>query len=306
MTMAPQTAFDPLDGRPVTIVFGTFNYRAKLRQWIAAAASGTCRHWRILCMDRELRQWLVEAGYGPQAIDYYAVLPDAPRHDFATLARKDLMKALMPLRTRLFLHLANAGRDFIHSDADALWVRDPHPWLARHSGFDLLVSQGLEHPVSHYRRHRFVLCAGFFLCRANARTLSYFEKVESREHWDDQVRMNEVLLADPEGRWTMQESIPLVRREGRWRARSNKDWLHLLLEWARVRERIPHIALPRSVRDFRFLVTSRQVMCGQFAGGLTVGVIPWHLVVRRMPITSETLVQHAPPPAHAGRSTTGT
>lgn len=297
MAIAPQTAFDPLDGQPVTIVFGTFNYRAKVREWIEAAEKGTCRHWRILCMDPELRAWLVEAGYGPQAIDYYEVLPDAPRHDFAALARREVMKALMPLRTRLFLHLVNAGRDFIHSDADALWVRDPHPWLARHSGFDLLVSQGTFHPTSQYRRHRFVLCAGFFLCRANARTRTYFENVESREHWDDQVRMNKVLLDDPEGRWTVRDAVPLVyRRSPLWRPPSSRDRFHIVLERALVRARIPRVVLPGSLRRLRFIVTSREVILGQFGGGLRVGVIPWHLVIRKMPVTSETLVQHAPLP----------
>ena len=303
--MAPQTAFDPLDGEPVTIVFGTFNYRAKIREWIAAAESGTCRHWRILCMDRALREWLVESGYGAQAIDYYAVVPGAPRHDFAALAaldRWEAMKALMPLRTRLFLHLANAGRDFIHSDADALWVRDPHPWLARHSGIDLLASQGSMHPRSQFRRHRFVLCAGFFLCRANARTRSYFERVESRDHWDDQVRMNEVLLDDPEGRWTVKDPVPMVFQRGQWRPPSSKDRFRILAERAWVRARIPRNALPWSLRRFGVVVTSREIMSGRFGGGLTAGVIPLHLVGRKMPITSETLVQHAPPtPARAGR-----
>ena len=48
------------------------------------------------------------------------------------------------VRMRLFLHLAANGCDFIHSDADAFWLRDPRPWLMRHPDYDLLCSQGTK------------------------------------------------------------------------------------------------------------------------------------------------------------------
>ena len=52
------SAFDAVNGAPVTIVFGTFNYRETLRCWIELAVGGACDHWRIVCMDEELVRWM--------------------------------------------------------------------------------------------------------------------------------------------------------------------------------------------------------------------------------------------------------
>ncbi len=190
-------AFDTKTDQPVTIVFGTFNYREVIEKWIAAVHKLGYDGWRIVCMDRELIQWLEQRGDGVQAVDYYAVLPDAPRYDFGALSLKVRMDALMALRTRLFLHLARAGCDFLHSDADAFWMQDPRPYLAQHREYDLLMSQGISCPFEHYQRFGFVVCAGFFVCRANARTRAYFERIEALVNQQplDQQRMNLVLQA---------------------------------------------------------------------------------------------------------------
>ncbi|MCY4056675.1 MAG: putative nucleotide-diphospho-sugar transferase [Gammaproteobacteria bacterium] len=290
MRADPINAFDPLDGTPVTVVFATFNYRDQLLEWIDAARA-TCDHWRIVCVDDDLPRWLAARGHGANAVDLYSVLPDAARHDFASMDRGDRMRALMPLRTRLFLHLVRNGRDFIHSDADALWVQDPRPWLARHPGFDLLASQGTVFPPAQYLRHRFVLCAGFFLCRANSRTVAYFETVEAHPGWDDQERMNLVLLNDLDGHWTTDRPHYLVRRRGTWQP--TPAWMRLPLAALRPlgRWRLPGAPLSwwRPLRQIR---VSRRIVRGNFAGGLVVGVIPWHLIKRQMPRTAATLVQH--------------
>lgn len=287
----PLSAFDPLHGTPVTIVFGTFNYRDRVVEWIEAARRGTCDHWRIVCADRELVRWLAERGHRANAVDLHEVLPGAPRYDFTALSRRDRMRALMPLRTRLFLHLVRNGRDFIHSDADALWIRDPRPWLARHPAIDLLASQGIFWPVAQYLRHRFVLCAGFFVCRANRRTLAYFERVEALRDWDDQVRMNLVLLNDPQGRWRIDETAWMVRRRGLWRPAPAYMRLPLAIVRPLSRLGAPGERLGLS-RPFRHIRVSRGIIHGSFGDGLTVGVIPWHLIKRDMPRSAETLVQH--------------
>ena len=302
MSVDPLSAFDASNGVPVTIVFGTFNFRETIALWIEMARGGSCDHWRIVCMDEELVQWLHENGHGAQAVHYYDVLPSAPRHNFGELRRNQLMYALMPLRTRLFLHLAKAGRDFINSDADAFWVRDPRPWLARHSEFDLLVSQGAGFPACQYRRHHFVLCAGFFLCRSNDRTRIYFERVESLldENPTDQHRMNVVLTRDPAGSWDIRKPVMRYRRrKGRlWKEpsfalRTCLTLLRLLPTFAKRRM----IALIEK-RPFKFVRISSEVMRGRFSDDLTVGVIPMHLVSRSGITPACEYVWHQPPTPH--------
>ena len=327
------SAFDSTDEGPVAIVFGTFNFRPTVWRWIEAARRASCAGWRIVCLDRDLVRWLQEHGEGAQAVYYYDVLPDAPRHDFAALDRKALMRALLPLRTRLFLHLANAGRDFVHSDADAFWTSDPRRYMARHPDFDLLVSQGTAFPREHYLRFGFVLCAGFFLCRSNARTRDYFERVVALgpEDVDDQRCMNNVLLRDPEARWEI--CAPVLRRTPqrymyqRVRRLLARDSLRDLLTeaqrefgasvlrrrpfkvyWRRVRQRLRQPLAGsswvdvRSLRDrlasarkdgSRCVLTSEAIIRGGFSDGLTVGVIPMHLVTRyRVTARTRSLVVH--------------
>ena len=278
---------------PVVIVFGTFNYRATLRRWIRAARTAGCRGFRIVCMERDLSRWLSVEGHGEHAVYYYDVLPDAPRHDFGTLPDADRRRALFALRTRLFAWLALSGRDFVHSDGDAFWVVDPRPYLGRQTGFDLLVSQGTTWPPEHLQRYGFVLCAGFFLCRANARTADYFARVErlADEDSDDQRRMNAVLLDDPEARWEVRR--PVLRRRGRlgiWR-RTRVNLPAAEREWRDVGDL--RAALDAAGGGRNVLLTSDSIIRGRFGGGLAVGVIPMRLVTRaRVTGRTRALVAH--------------
>ena len=331
-------AFDTKTDEPVTIVFGTFNYREVIEKWIAAVHKLGYDGWRIVCMDRELIQWLEQRGDGVQAVDYYAVLPDAPRYDFGALSLKVRMDALMALRTRLFLHLARAGCDFLHSDTDAFWVQDPRPYLAQHREYDLLISQGIN-------RHRLgvVVCAGFFVCHANVRTRAYFEQIEALVDLDplDQPRMNLVLQCDREARWEIHRPVlhkrcigkaiqraflfhatrcmalrlgitspathrllfrlrlflslrvggkPDRDREARWEVhrpvlskrsldlhRGSMDMRTLTGIWAKARGGDLTMGL---LPTHQCVITSESVIRGRFSDGLTVGVIPMHLVSR--------------------------
>ncbi len=346
-------AFDTKTDQPVTIVFGTFNYRKMIEKWISAVRKLGYDGWRIVCMDRELVRWLEERGDGAQAVDYYAVLPDAPRHDFGTLSRGELMRALMPLRTRLFLHLAKAGHDFLHSDADAFWIQDPRPYLAQHREYDLLMSQGVTCPFGHYQRFGFVVCAGFFVCRANARTRAYFERIEALVNQQplDQQRMNLLLEHDREGRWEVHRPVLRKRRlqtfsrrvicmwqrlidyssilrtfvsrlkqfyspgVGRKTHRSalrkhkDKGWQpaaaglyspRLRWGWMDVRALAGILAKARGrgltmglLPTHKCVITSESVIRGRFSDGLTVGVIPMHLVTRiRVMPRDRSLVVH--------------
>ena len=283
MQPEPLSSFDPSEGTPVTIVIATFGFRKTVGRWIDFASQGACDHWRIVCMDWKLAAWLGGQGLGIHVVDYFNVFPDAPRVDFDALPRKERMRALMPARTRLFLHLARTGRDFIHSDADAFWLGDPRPWLGAQDEFDLVFSQGTIFPKEQYLRHRFVLCAGFFLCRANTRTEAYFEQVEALSDCmsDDQWRMNTVLLRDPQGRWEVRNPVNRIqlprvfwRRVPRLAGAAIPSVRRLLGPGL---ARLPH-GVARRLPEC--VVTSHEPIRGTFGNGLTVGVIPMHLVVR--------------------------
>ena len=223
-------------------------------------------------MDQELVGWLNEIGHGSRAVYFYDLFPDIPLHDPKHKLKKYLFATARP---KLWRALVDSGRDFIHSDGDAFWLKDPCPWLAQHTEFDLLISQGTVFPRSHFLRYHFVLYAGFFFCRANVRTQNYFRQVEEAQKVD-QNAMNELLLHDPKTTWQIRQSQVLQHTaDGYSMCRHN-------------------ISTPRKKSD-NWIYISPDIIRRRFSNGFTVGVIPMHLVTRVSGMSSTTLlVSHIP------------
>ena len=303
-----QAAFGPADEGPATVVFATLRYRDIVRRWIELAHRAGCRHYRIVCMDRDIARVLGEEVGAHRAPYFYDLLPDLPRFadeppdappdpERARRWRKHRrrMQVLMPLRVKFFRFLLDNGCDFIHSDADAFWLADPRAWLARRGGdFDLLASQGTCLPLAHYRAHRFVLCAGFFHCRANDRTRALFARADAliesspavahaagAAEMDDQTALNRTLLEDPARRWRVEDPAFALRYRRTWRSVSAGRTANALLLRLLAR-RMPAAVIERALGLARsaLILTSPRVIEGRFSLGLRVGVIPMSLVDR--------------------------
>ena len=303
-----RSAFGPGEEGPVTVVFATARYRRIVQRWIELAHRAGCHHYRIVCMDRDIARFLRREVGAHRALCFYDFLPRLPRFadepldwppdpDPARRRRKhrERLQVLMPLRVKLFRFLVENGCDFIHSDADAFWLGDPRPWLMRQgAGFDLLASQGACKPLAHYRVHRFVLCAGFFYCRANDRTRDLFARADALiegspaiahavagAEMDDQTALNRVLLKDPGRRWRFEDPAFAVRYRWTWWSVPAGRIGNALL--ARVlAHRVPAAVLDRALGLARsaLILTSERVIDGRFSNGLRVGVIPMNLVDR--------------------------
>ena len=275
---------------PVAVVFGTLRFRSVVTRWIDCAHAAGCHDYRIVCMDDHLLGHLRDGRAAARAVSYFDLFPDTDRVDIdAIKTNRERLQHLTPLRVRLFRALADHGVDFIHSDADAFWLRDPRPWLEQHRRYDLLCSQGSHIPQAHFERHGFALCAGFFLSRANARTRKLWAAVDARrdDYPSDQRRLNAVLLNDRQRRWRI--GAPQLAFCTYWRPGRVSQWFRLPLGrtacervcgWfgdARLRRRFSWL-----LKAFRVLcmVTSEEVIDGRFRGGLRVGVIPMSVVAR--------------------------
>ena len=326
---AVRSAFGPAGEGPVTVVFATARYGGIVRRWIELAHRAGCRHYRIVCMDRDIARSLRTEVGAHRAPYFYDFLPDLPRFadepldrppdpDRARRRRKHRrrMQALMPLRVKFLRLLLDNGCDFIHSDADAFWLDDPRPWLERQGvGFDLLASQGTVLPAAQHRAHRFVLCPGFLHCHANDRTRDLFARADAlieaspavahsaaAAEMDDQTALNRVLLEDPGRRWRVEDPAFAVRYRWKWRSlpagRTGNARLDRLLA-----RRVPAALLDRALGLARsaLIVTSERVIDGRFSNGLRVGVIPMHLVDRIDAKRTGTAAPGPPLVSHLGR-----
>ena len=307
MSEDPFSPFDPLNGKPVTVVFGSFNYRRIIHEWIKRAVP-LCDHWRIICLDREIISWLNEIGHGSCAVYFYDLFPEIQEYDLANLGDQRT-RIIFMLRQKLFRAIAESGRDFIHSDADAFWLHDPRPWLMQHDEFDILISQGTFSPRSHFKRYRFVLCAGFFFCRANERSQNYFRQVEESKWLLDQKSMGEVIIDDPEAYWKVHRpriwwsttgavrgpwhKIPVLLGSALiWMCRTAPRWSH------RFKEQLLRSNFYKRLNWFKemldnYIYISPEIIEGSFSNRLTIGIIPMHLVTRIKCVSStSTLIVH--------------
>jgi hypothetical protein len=224
--------------RPVTFVFASAPYLDLLSNWIGHAERAGVTNLLVVALDEATHRAATAHGVGS------VLLP-------GIASRGELWL----VRARLFSALAAGGIDFIHSDADAIWIASPLA-AAFADGADLAFSSGTVWPKSIVEKWGFVLCCGFFAARGTPATAAFFAEVAERVRVceDDQIAVNEALL-DAGIRWD--DRAPSEERM----------WL-----------------------DTPFRVFSRTVL-GE-APGLTVALLPHSRFPRLPEVSAETLVIH--------------
>jgi hypothetical protein len=112
-------------------------------------------------------------------------------------------------RLRLLLARTCAhGIDVIHSDIDAIWLRNPIPEYFSQNADDLVVSQGTAWPYEVVTRQGFVLCCGLFYLRSNDASLTLLNDMLRNIVLtnDDQTSLNHLIHASVT--WDRQLSNP--------------------------------------------------------------------------------------------------
>lgn len=224
--------------RQTTVVFASAPYLGLLWNWIGFAQRAAVPNLLVVALDHATQQAVSSRGIA------CAPLPGVG-------SREELWVA----RAVLFSALADAGVDFIHSDADAVWLASPVT-DAFAPGADIAFSSGTVWPKPVAKLWGFVLCCGFFAARGTRATAAFFAEVADRVRTcrDDQIAVNEALVA----------------ARVRWSDRDTGE--------------------PRLWLGTPFRVFSRAIV-GE-ATGLTVALLP-HTRFPRLPeVSAETLVVH--------------
>jgi hypothetical protein len=94
--------------------------------------------------------------------------------------------------------LLEAGYSVVMSDADAIWLRDPLPYLR---GADVAFQRIVYHPPQITRHWGFAVCGGFLAFRVDQRTLTFLRRcIEvQRAVFCDQIAVNLATLeGDPD------------------------------------------------------------------------------------------------------------
>ena len=160
------------------IVFANYDYLPVLENWFAAMCNIEVADYLVVSLDERLHDVLERRG-----ID-----------SMLRPCELDLGK-LWIHRVEVLLELMEEGYDVIHSDADAIWLKDPQPYL-QSLRQDMIFSQGTIWPPDVQDKWGFVLCCGFFMLRSNKKTLQFVNELLQRvkKDKDDQVSCNRILM----------------------------------------------------------------------------------------------------------------
>lgn len=169
-------------GAPLILIFCDWRYREILDNWLASAARLNINNLLIIALDVHLYDYCTRIGIPCALVENTGNLRD-----------------LWTLRISVFKSLIDQGVDFIHSDADAVWLRDPmSEYFYRFEELSMLFSQGTIWPARVQELWGFVLCCGLFMMRSGPATRKFLEKLDEsvQKTGDDQVSVNEVLALD--------------------------------------------------------------------------------------------------------------
>jgi hypothetical protein len=162
------------------VVFANMAYLRVLENWMLAMARIDIHDYTVISIDAELHAYLQGRG-----------VTSLLRPCDTGLA------SLWVHRVRVLLELMEAGYDVIHSDADAVWLKDPRDYLYAIKA-DMLFSQGTYWPNDVHAQWGFVLCCGFFMLRSTPETIAFatalLRRVETDK--DDQISCNRLLLEE--------------------------------------------------------------------------------------------------------------
>jgi hypothetical protein len=219
-------------GSSVIITFANSLYADVLMNWLVAISLKSIDNYLVIALDRELHASLSDRGIPSLLCEWNTDLGD-----------------LWIRRVRVFATLCDAGVDFVHSDVDAIWLRDPRGLYFTDADVDLVASQGTVWPTDVHRQFGFVLCCGLFrLCSTPvSRQLLTELEPEVVVTRDDQVSLNRLLAA----------------RAIKWQVEP-ADCYHLALG------------------NKRFLC-ARSLIRGVAPDGLRVAILPQHLF-QRVPV----------------------
>ena len=156
------------DGRSVALVFGTVDFAELLLNWACHALSLGVRWFLLVAMDTAL---LTRLRAVPHMRKHLVLLPRL-REGNATITKLNIIGE----RQRFGLQALEHGYNVVHSDADALWIRDPFPLFA---AADIVAERIWGKPLSVVKDWGAGICTGFYFLRSTPAVVALAQSVRT-------------------------------------------------------------------------------------------------------------------------------
>jgi len=173
-----QLAIARKDNNTIALTFSDHRYKEVLLNWLIGLNRLGITNYFVVSLDEEIHAFLSERGFPSFLSPLQGTLSN-----------------LWALRIKIFRTLCAADINFIHSDTDAIWLRNPIPEYFGASDHHIIASSGTVWPSDVVKTQGFVFCCGLFYMKGCAQTLALMEEVSSdvAVSGDDQVSLNKVI-----------------------------------------------------------------------------------------------------------------
>jgi hypothetical protein len=163
---------------PLIISFCNWNYSKVALNWVAYLEKLGITNYLIVSLDKKTEDFLRENSINTKLME-----GQIPRRS-GTGWRWRFQKTYDFLKS---------GTNIIHSDLDAVWLRNPLHLLDEESDIIASVDRG-GFPPETFERWKFTMCMGWMFYRSNSKVLGIFEDILLNEKdFDDQIEMNNYL-----------------------------------------------------------------------------------------------------------------
>ena len=168
------------DNKTIIIAFANYQYKEVLDNWIFALERIEIYNYLIISLDKELFKYLRQK--------------NIPTFYYKTGAN---LNELWINRIRILKDIINKDYNVIHSDADAIWLKNPLSEFFYNQSCEVVFSEGTVWPPDIYEKWGFVLCCGFFGIKSNKATKKLINDVydDVKKSGDDQVSFNRIIYS---------------------------------------------------------------------------------------------------------------
>lgn len=167
-----------MTSEPLVVTFSSGKYLPLLEPWLQQLNQLAIRRVKVFCLDSIAYSWCESKKVVATRVEW-----DGGWRD------------LCVQRIRIFNQLLAAGEEFIHSDLDAIWIKNALQFgSANKRAEDLIFSQGTDWPLDAHERWGFVLCCGWFWIKPTPAARRFFGALKvDDENGDDQIAVNRQL-----------------------------------------------------------------------------------------------------------------
>jgi hypothetical protein len=186
---------DGFSSKSLVVTFINISYFPVFERWHSCFRNCCQLRLLVVALDRDADRKLKDLGiesilFQINSFDKFLSTKEFDKEE------KNHLSRLWATRWFVFQRIISKGIEVIHSDADAVWLKDPIPRIISES-FDMAASIGRRWPRDAAQKWGFVLCMGFFVLRPTKASVQLVQQILDSmpiSEQDDQVAINRILL----------------------------------------------------------------------------------------------------------------